>query len=79
MGVKLEKWRDADRLAHAAEMWLRGFSRRHDCEVPAADAEAARQLRDVADRLFEAAMAELQGEIGGALNAACQSSGRARQ
>ena len=62
MGTKLEQWRQADRQAHSAELWLYGFGRGRD-SAPAADVAAAKGLREVADRLFDEAMAELQAEI----------------
>lgn len=64
MRTKLEQWREADRQAHEAELWLVGVHRRHETHlVPQADMAAAKGLRQLADRLFNSAMEELQTEI----------------
>lgn len=66
MGTKLEEWRQADRRAHTAEKWLCGLDKQ--CEyapAPIADVAAAKALRQLADRLFDEAMEELQAEIAG--------------
>lgn len=66
MGTKLEEWRQADRRAHAAEMWLCGGGKQREyAAAPLAEVTAAKELRQVADRLFDEAMQELQAEIAG--------------
>lgn len=66
MGTKLEEWRQADRKAHAAEMWLCGVGKQREyAAAPLAEVSAAKELRRLADRLFDEAMQELQAEIGG--------------
>lgn len=66
MGTKLEEWRQADRRAHAAEVWLCGLGKQREyAPAPLAVLAAAKELRLVADRLFDEAMQELQAEIAG--------------
>lgn len=66
MGTKLEQWRQADRQAHEAEVWLCGIGKHSEyAPPPVAEVAAAKELRQLADRLFDEAMQELQAEIAG--------------
>jgi len=65
MGQKYEEWRRADRRAHEAEMRSKALTTRHK-GIPTPDPQAekeARDLRAAAERLFDEAMAELEGRV----------------
>jgi hypothetical protein len=65
MGRKYEEWRRADHRAHEAEMRSKALiTRRKGVPTPDPDADKeAKDLRAAADRLFDDAMAELNGRV----------------
>jgi hypothetical protein len=67
MGAKFEAWRAADQTAYQAEMQIHNRGRRHGHMPSLEELERIRELRRVADQLFNEAMRELSQEVGAAM------------
>jgi hypothetical protein len=67
MADTYEQWRDADRKAHEVEQRIRSLGRRSHVHGWGEEFERAKQLRAEADKLFDAAICDINARVNAGL------------